>query len=73
MMDRATRKYLLDKNGITQAAIARKLKIKGSTVCTVIKGTSESARVKSYIAKILGMTVDQLWPDDDNGDERRAA
>ena len=69
MMDRATRKYLLDKNGITQAEIARKLDINATTVCNVIKGTVQSARVKSTIAKALNMTVENLWPNDN----RRAA
>ncbi len=70
-MDRATRKYLLDKNGITQAEIARKLKIKPSTVCNVVKGTAESARVKQAIAKALDMAIETLWPD--SNDNKKAA
>jgi len=73
MMDRATRKYLLDKKKISQAEIARKLRIKPSTVCNVIKGTAESARVKKTIATILGMTISELWPGTDDDNERRAA
>lgn len=69
MMDRATRKYFLDKKRISQAEIARKLKIKPSTVCNVIKGTAESARVKKAISTILGIPVSELWPEDDEDEQ----
>jgi lambda repressor-like predicted transcriptional regulator len=72
MMDRATRKYLLDKKNVSQASIARKLKIKPATVCNVLKGTAESARVKKAISAILGMAVSELWPEANNNHKRAA-
>lgn len=64
-------KILMLRKKITQAAIARRLRIKPSTVCNVIKGTAQSKRVKKTIAEALGVAVEMLWPKND--DEERAA
>jgi DNA-binding XRE family transcriptional regulator len=64
MMERTEIKILMLRKKVTQAAIARKLDIKPSTVCNVIKGTATSARVKRAIAQALGMRIEDLWPND---------
>lgn len=62
LMDRLEIQYRMKRAGVTQAAIAEKLGIKPPTVCNVIKGTATSARVKTAIAKALGLSVDEIWP-----------
>lgn len=62
MMEPTEIKILLLRKQITQAEIARRLDIKPSTVCNVIKGTATSARVKRAIAKVLELKIEDLWP-----------
>ncbi len=71
MTPRTEIKILMLRKKITQAQIARRLRIKPSTVCNVIKGTAESKRVKKTIAEVLGVPIETLWPVKD--DEERAA
>lgn len=62
IMDRLEIQYRMKRKGVTQAAIAKKLGITAPTVCNVIKGTAQSARVKQAIAKALELKVEDLWP-----------
>lgn len=62
-------KILLIRHDVKQADIARKLGISKTAVHNVIKGISESRRIKKTIAQALGMKVEDLWP----SDTRRAA
>ncbi len=39
-----------------------------TAVLNVIKGKSVSMRIKKAIAKAVGSTVEELWPDDDEKD-----
>ena len=63
-------KILLLQNDITQAAIAKKLKVSRTSIHNVIKGIVESHRIKQAIASAVGMKVSELWP---NKDGKRAA
>ena len=53
--------------GLSQVHISRALRVNQSAVSRVIAGTMTSARIQAYIARRLGLPVDELWP------ERRAA
>jgi lambda repressor-like predicted transcriptional regulator len=48
--------------GMTPAAIADKLGVTPSMVSRVIHGATVSARVRKYIATLLGKPVTELWP-----------
>ena len=65
-MSRTEIKILMMRKGVTQASIAKTLKIKPVTVCLVIKGVANSRRVKQAIAKALKMRVGNLWPNNDH-------
>jgi lambda repressor-like predicted transcriptional regulator len=54
--------YKLKKKKLSQADIARKLKVKRQVVNQVIHGRKQSATVKKAIAKILGKEVKDIWP-----------
>jgi DNA-binding XRE family transcriptional regulator len=54
-------KILLIRKDVKQADIARKLKVSKTAVHNVIKGISESARIKRAIAEVLGVKVEDLW------------
>ncbi len=62
-MDPVDINYQLKKSGLSQAALARKLKITRQVVCMVINGQKESKRVKKTIAKVLGLEIKDIWPD----------
>ena len=60
-------KALLVRAGLKQCDIARKLRLKPSTISEVVAGKKMSARVRRAIARALGVRVSDLWP------ERKAA
>lgn len=64
-MDPIDINYLIKKSPdlISQANIARKLKINRATVNQVIHRRIKSKRVSKYIAAKLGLKVKDLWPD----------
>ena len=57
-------KILLLRRDVKQADIARKLKVSKTAVHNVIKGISESARIKRAIAQALNVNIRDLWPND---------
>ena len=54
-------KILLLRHDVKQADIARKLKVSKTAIHNVIKGISESKRIKKAIADALGVSVTDLW------------
>ena len=56
-------KAAIRKKGVNQAQIARHLKVSEMLVSSVIAGKNKSARVAKAISKIVGVPVDELWPD----------
>ena len=62
-MNRNQRKAALVAQGILMADIAKHFKVRPTTVSQVIAGRSKSSRIQRYVAKKLGMTVDELWPE----------
>lgn len=49
------------KAGFTQIAIAEELGVTGTTVSQVIRGVTNSARIKNRIAQIINKPVNQIW------------
>jgi lambda repressor-like predicted transcriptional regulator len=54
--------YQLHKHKSSQAAIAKKLKVKRQTVNGVVHGKIVSRRIRKYIAKVIGLKINDLWP-----------
>lgn len=54
--------YALKLRGFSQRAIAKKHGLSPSTVCNVISGSDTSRRVAQYIADLIGLPIEQLWP-----------
>jgi len=63
-------KARLIERGITQAAIAQRLRVSHITVSIVIGGYGTSRRIQEYIADILGIKFKDLW---NNNSHRKAA
>ncbi len=59
-------KALLILQGKKQVEIARKLRITRSAVSRVVSGRSRSPRIRKAVADVLGMAVEELWPEDKN-------
>lgn len=57
------RQYLLKKKGVTQKQIAQDLGISQMSVSKDMHDDPRSHRTRCYIAKKLGMPVDQVFPD----------
>jgi DNA-binding XRE family transcriptional regulator len=55
-------KILLMRKDVKQADIARQLKVSKTAVHNVIKGISESKRIKKAIAESMGISINDLWP-----------
>ena len=58
-------KIRLLQQGVNQAAIADDLEVSRAAVSRVIKGESESAKIKKEIARKLNDKVENLWPKKD--------
>jgi lambda repressor-like predicted transcriptional regulator len=56
-------KYELELRGLTLADIARDAKVGTSAVSSVSVGKSRSHRLESLIAKAIGTTAAQLFPE----------
>ncbi len=63
----------LKKKGITQAAIARQLSVSEMTVSRVVRGTDSSRRVAQAISDIIGIPLNNLWPERYGTPKRTAA
>jgi len=61
-MTRAERKAALILHGIKMRDVAQKLKVQPTTVSQVVAGRSKSARIQKYLAKQIGKTVEEIWP-----------
>lgn len=61
-MDALDISYRLKRLGKTQTQIARDLGVRQGVVSNVIHDRVTAHGVASYIAELLGMQVDELWP-----------
>ena len=62
LRDRRTNiKVLLLRHGVTQAAIARTLKVSEAAVSRVISGKQRSRRIERAIARRIGKKRTDLW------------
>lgn len=59
-------KALMILQGVKPVDIARKLHLSRTTIYIVMSGRGKSRRVQTYIAKKLGMSVAELWPEEKN-------
>lgn len=55
-------KSAIEKAGSSQAAIARALEKSDVAVNHVIYGRSSSRAVAEHIARLTGLSLDELWP-----------
>jgi len=63
--------YKLKKKRSSQAAIARIHGVTNQAVWNVVWSRSESLAIKRTIAKIIGESIETLWPQEN--EERKAA
>jgi transcriptional regulator with XRE-family HTH domain len=61
---------LMALTGIRQSDICRLLHVRPASVSMIISGKKTSARIRAAIAQALGVTVEELWPQ--NGHKRAA-
>jgi lambda repressor-like predicted transcriptional regulator len=52
----------IEEAGYTQEKIARELGVSDVAVNHVIHGRHSSRRIAEFIAKITGLTLEELWP-----------
>ena len=62
-MDALEISYRLKRLGKTQSAIARDLGVRQGVVSNVIHDRATAHGVASYIAELLGMRAEDVWPD----------
>ena len=62
-MNRKVKGFMAFK-GLKGVDIAKKLHVSPTTVYIVISGRGKSRRIQRYIASELGMSVAELWPED---------
>jgi lambda repressor-like predicted transcriptional regulator len=55
--------YALDKLGLSQVTLARKLGVNTTTINNVIHGRTTSRRIAEFIALQLNTSIEQLWPE----------
>ena len=60
-------KALIVLEDLKQKDIADALGVSPTLVSLVIAGKKKSPRVRAAIAKALGMTIGQLWPNNNHG------
>ena len=61
-MDALDISYRLKRLGKTQSEIARDLGVRQGVVSNVIHDRATAHGVASYIAGLLGMRIEELWP-----------
>ena len=59
-------KALMVLKGVKQADICRKLHVRPASVSQIVSGKKVSARIRAAIAKALGVTVSDLWPENNH-------
>jgi lambda repressor-like predicted transcriptional regulator len=52
----------LREKGFYLADIARGVGVSRSMICKVVDGSAKSRHVAESVARLLGKTVDELWP-----------
>jgi len=52
----------LEKAGVTQVALARRLHVRQPTVSCVMRGKATSRRIAKAIANVVGKPLSELWP-----------
>jgi lambda repressor-like predicted transcriptional regulator len=62
-MDALDINYRLRRLGTSQAQIARELGVTQSVVGNVVNNRITAHDIASHIAKLLGMQVEELWPE----------
>ena len=54
-------KSLLVLNGVSQATIARKMRVSHEAISATIKGRIKSRRLRTAIAKAIGRSYNDVW------------
>lgn len=62
-MDALEINYRLRRIGKTQAQIAREVGVSGGVVSNVIHGRITAFAVAQHIAGLLGLRIEDIWPD----------
>ena len=62
-MDAVEINYRLRRLGKTQAQIAEEVGVSGGVVSNVIHGRITAHAVATYIAGLLGLRVEDIWPE----------
>ncbi len=62
-MDAVEINYRLRRLGKTQAQIAREVGVSGGVVSNVIHGRITAYAVAQHIAGLLGLRIEELWPE----------
>lgn len=62
-MDAVEINYRLRRLGKTQAQIAREVGVSGGVVSNVIHGRITAYAVAQHIASLLGLRIEELWPE----------
>ena len=62
IMDAVEINYRLRRLGKTQAQIAQEVGVSGGVVSNVIHGRITAYAVARYIAGLLGLKIEEIWP-----------
>ena len=62
-MDAIEINYRLRRLGKTQAQIAREVGVSGGVVSNVIHGRITAYAVAQHIAGLLGLRIEEIWPE----------
>lgn len=55
-------KAAMRKNGVKASDLARHLGVSQMSVSNTVRGHIKSRRIADAVAKIVGRTVDEIWP-----------
>lgn len=64
-------KIELIKKGIPAAEIGRRMGVSRQAIYQTVDGEIKSNRLRKAIAEAIGVTVEELWPANDNGQKER--
>ena len=56
-------KAAMRKQGITQADLARHLKVTEQAISNVLRGSVTSERIASAVSKLINRPVNEIWPE----------
>ncbi len=71
-MTKEIKKLLIDQE-ISITELSRRIGISRTWVSLVINGHMKATETRKLIAAALGRKMQELWPNDNNGDKKRAA